>query len=91
MERIFHLMSSEDFSQFFDILLLTGIEILRAEIDFRVDPILDRKIDSLKEHGVRNIHMDERHVEWVSSMKGWLETGYSFYIILSEKTQTVFN
>jgi len=45
----------------FDVLLLTGIEIFCTEIDLGMDPVLDRKIDSLKEHGIRDIDMDDGH------------------------------
>jgi hypothetical protein len=45
----------------FDILLTAGIEVFRAEINFRMDPVLNCKIDPLNEHGVRNVYMDDGH------------------------------
>jgi hypothetical protein len=49
------------FGQMFDILLLAGIQIVAAEIDLRMDVVLESKIDSLKEHGIRDIDMNNGH------------------------------
>jgi hypothetical protein len=51
----------EDLGQLPHILLLTGIEILSTEINFGVDPVLNRKIDPLKKHGIRDINVDNSH------------------------------
>jgi hypothetical protein len=45
----------------FHILLMTGIQVLCAEIDLRMDAVLESKIDPLKEHGIRNIDVDNGH------------------------------
>jgi hypothetical protein len=45
----------------FHILLMTSIQVLRAEIDLRVDAVLENKIDPLKEHRIRNIDVDNGH------------------------------
>jgi hypothetical protein len=55
------------FGQLLDIFLLVGIQIVATEVDFRVDAIPESKIDSLKQHGVRNIDVDGGHDGSLSS------------------------
>jgi hypothetical protein len=40
---------------------MAGIQIFRAEIDFRMDPVLDGEIDTMKKHGIGHIDVDNRH------------------------------
>jgi hypothetical protein len=48
-------------SQMFHILLIIGIQVLCTEIDLRMDAVLENKIDPLKEHGVRNVRVNDSH------------------------------
>jgi hypothetical protein len=68
---------------------MTGIQIFRTEIDFRIDSVLDRKIDALKKHGIGDINMDDSH-RWFlltppplpSPSRGQEWVGVFFYIML---------
>jgi hypothetical protein len=51
----------ECLGQLFGLLLMTGIEVFRAEINFGINPVLNRKIDPLEEHRVRDIDVNCRH------------------------------
>jgi hypothetical protein len=42
--------------------LIAAVEIFTGKIDFRVKEVVDDEIDSLKEHGVRNVNMNGKHV-----------------------------
>jgi hypothetical protein len=51
----------ERFRQVLNLSLMAGIQIFCTEIDFRMDLVLDRKVDAVKQHRIGNINMDNRH------------------------------
>ena len=73
----------ECLGQLFGLLLLTGIEVFRAEINFGVDPVLNCKIDPLKEHGVRNVYVDNGH--------GRIYRDFKFQILDLRLQESFFN
>jgi hypothetical protein len=48
-------------SELFYFHLIAAIEILTAEVDFRMEEVVDDKINSLKKHRVRDIDMNGKH------------------------------
>ena len=45
------------FCQVFHIAFTTGIKVLAAEVDLRVDPVFDHKVDPVPEHGIGDIDL----------------------------------
>jgi hypothetical protein len=68
---------------------MAGIQIFCTEIDFRMDSVPDRKIDTMKKHGIGHVNADNSH-RWFlltpppspspSRGEGWV--GVFFYIML---------
>jgi hypothetical protein len=48
---------------------MAGIQIFCTEIDFRMDSVPDRKIDTMKKHGIGDIDVDDSHRKALLSLQ----------------------